>query len=60
MNNIASGFGDIVCVAVNGFNISFLSSSCVARSSTTTIGYVTIAAIAVVVIMLLIKSRRAA
>ncbi|MBF9235506.1 hypothetical protein [Microvirga alba] len=60
MNKIASDFGDLVCVGINAFNIGALNSSCAARSTTITIGYVAMAAIAVVVVTLFLKSRRPA
>ena len=49
LNKIASDIGDIVCVGIHALDIGVLNASCTARSSTITIGYVALAALAMVV-----------
>jgi len=57
LNKIASDIGDIVCVGIHKLDIGVLNASCTARSSTITIGYVASAALAMVGVALLAKSR---
>jgi hypothetical protein len=58
LNRIASDIGDIFCVGIYKLDISLLNASCTARSSTITIGYVALTALAMVGVALLAKSRR--
>ena len=60
LNKIASDIGDIVCVGIHALDIGVLTASCTARSSTITIGYVALAALAMVGVAVLAKSRRPA
>ena len=60
LNKIASDIGDIVCVGIHILDIGVLNASCTARSSTITIGYVALAALAMVGVAVLAKSRRPA
>ncbi|MBF9234258.1 hypothetical protein [Microvirga alba] len=57
MNNIVSNLGDLVCVGVSALDIRVLNSSCAARSSTITIGYLLLAAIIAVAVAFFLKSR---
>ena len=60
LNKIASDIGDIVCVGIHTLDIGVLNANCTARSSTITIGYVALAALAMVGVAVLAKSRRPA
>ena len=60
LNKIASDIGDIVCVGIHNLDIGVLNASCTARSSTITIGYVALVALAMVGVAVLAKSRRPA
>ena len=59
LNKIASDIGDVVCVDPK-LDIGVLNASCTARSSTITIGYVALVALAMVGVAVLAKSRRPA